>query len=185
MIRLIFVCVLVLFAWHEAHALTIPSGHVLSSDGKVYECVSPDQEKNIIATGKEVGIHGNSVYVVVSDMMICVPLIDLMGKDKETQIEIITDVVRDRLLAEKAQGEVSKEEAARAAEEAEDAIEAMVSKGSVEEVVAEVEKEIVNITRYLHNGEIIEKITYSDGTCSGGFPQYDAGNGTLVGGSGC
>ena len=59
----------------SASALTLKSGEVLSSDGKVYSGASPEQKAAIVeqskiqglfgADGKKAGVRGSNIFVVV------------------------------------------------------------------------------------------------------------------------
>lgn len=105
-----------------AGGLVIPSGSVLGSDGKVYPCMSPPEEINRIKIGmnntdRATGIHGNNLFVVFEGVLVCVDIKELIGKQKETQIDIITEVVIDEFLVRQAQGDLSEYEASLTNEE--------------------------------------------------------------------
>ena len=83
-----------------ATALTFKKGEVLGPDGNVYTGASPEQMKRLIERAAEqdmpAGVVGNNVFVVVEDKVSFVPVNDLRGKTKESQLEVIGDqVVRD------------------------------------------------------------------------------------------
>ena len=83
-----------------ATALTFKKGEVLGPDGNVYTGASPDQMERLIERAAEqdmpAGVVGNNVFVVVEDKVSFVPVNDLRGKTKESQLEVIGDqVVRD------------------------------------------------------------------------------------------
>ena len=81
----------------NAHALTIKKGQVIGGDGEVYDGASPEQlevYKNRAANGGDVaGVVGSNVYVVVGDDITFVPIQDLTGKSKTTQMNVIGDAV--------------------------------------------------------------------------------------------
>lgn len=83
-----------------ATALTFKKGEVLGPDGNVYTGASPEQMERLIERAAEqdmpAGVVGNNVFVVVEDKVSFVPVNDLRGKTKESQLEVIGDqVVRD------------------------------------------------------------------------------------------
>ena len=83
-----------------ATALTFKKGEVLGPDGNVYTGASPEQMERLIERAAEqdmpAGVVGNNVFVVVEDKVSFVPVSDLRGKTKESQLEVIGDqVVRD------------------------------------------------------------------------------------------
>lgn len=85
----------------SASALTLKTGEVLGSDGKVYEGASPEEREKIIKGTKDVdifgnakktsGIRGKSLYVVVDEEVVFVPLKELVGKSKATQMDILKE----------------------------------------------------------------------------------------------
>ena len=83
-----------------ATALTFKKGEVLGPDGNVYNGASPEQMERLIERAAEqdmpAGLVGNNVFVVVEDKVSFVPVNDLRGKTKETQLQVIGDqVVQD------------------------------------------------------------------------------------------
>ena len=83
-----------------ATALTFKKGEVLGPDGNVYNGASPEQMDRLIERAAEqdmpAGLVGNNVFVVVEDKMSFVPVSDLRGKTKESQLQVIGDqVVQD------------------------------------------------------------------------------------------
>ena len=90
-------------------ALTLKSGQVLSSDGKVYDGASPGQQEALIAKskekgwfgtdGKKSGVQGSNVYIVVEDNLVFLPLNELRGKSKEGIAEVIKEHIVSALTA--------------------------------------------------------------------------------------
>ena len=80
-----------------AQALTFKKGEVLGSDGKTYSGASPEQMEKLIErakrSGDRSGVNGNNVFVVVGDDVTFVPVDELHGKTKESQITVIGDAV--------------------------------------------------------------------------------------------
>ena len=83
-----------------ATALTFKKGEVLGLDGNLYTGASPEQVERLIECAADqdlpAGVVGNNVFVVVEDKVSFVPVSELSGKTKETQLEVIGDqVVQD------------------------------------------------------------------------------------------
>ena len=83
-----------------ATALTFKKGEVLGPDGNLYTGASPEQVERLIECAADqdlpAGVVGNNVFVVVEDKVSFVPVSELSGKTKETQLEVIGDqVVQD------------------------------------------------------------------------------------------
>lgn len=83
-----------------ASALTFKKGEVLGPDGNVYTGASPEQLDRLIERAADqdlpAGVVGNNVFVVVEDQVSFVPVTDIVGKTKESQLQVIGDqVVRD------------------------------------------------------------------------------------------
>ncbi len=91
----------------SASALTLKSGEVLSSDGKVYSGASPEQKAAIVeqskiqglfgADGKKAGVRGSNIFVVVGEDVVFVPLTDVRGKSKEQMMDIIAEAAGEQL----------------------------------------------------------------------------------------
>ena len=81
----------------QAQALTFKSGEVLGSDGQVYEGASPEQMDRLVekakASGDVGGVTGNNVFVVVGENVTFIPVNDLRGLSKESQIAVVGDAV--------------------------------------------------------------------------------------------
>ena len=90
-----------------AGALTLKSGEVLSSDGKVYSGASPDQKAALVAQskskglfggeGKKAGVRGSNIFVVVGEDVVFVPMTDVRGKSKEQMMDVIADAAGQQL----------------------------------------------------------------------------------------
>ena len=81
----------------QAQALTFKSGEVLGSDGQIYEGASPEQMDRLVekakASGDVGGVTGNNVFVVVGENVTFIPVNDLRGLSKESQIAVVGDAV--------------------------------------------------------------------------------------------
>ena len=81
----------------QAQALTFKTGEVLGSDGRIYEGASPEQLDRIVekakASGDPGGVTGNNVFVVVDENVTFIPINELKGLSKESQIAIVGDAV--------------------------------------------------------------------------------------------
>ena len=84
-----------------AQALTIKKGQVIGADGGVYDGASPEQKEVYINRAKEGGnqadLVGRNVFVVVQDDITFVPVGDLVGKSKKSQLNTIGDTVIEKL----------------------------------------------------------------------------------------
>ena len=81
-------------------ALTLKKGEVLGADGNLYTGASPEQIERLIERAAQddmpAGVVGNNVFIVVEDKVSFVPVSELSGKTKETQLQVIGDqVVQD------------------------------------------------------------------------------------------
>ena len=91
----------------EVSALTLKSGEVLSSDGKVYSGASPDQRAALVAQskskglfgaeGKKAGVRGSNIFVVVGEDVVFVPVKDVRGKSQEQMMDIIAEAAGEQL----------------------------------------------------------------------------------------
>jgi len=81
----------------QAQALTFKKGEVLGDDGQIYHGASPDQIDRLVEKAKKSGdaggITGNNVFVVVGDEVTFIPINDLRGLPKESQIAVIGNAV--------------------------------------------------------------------------------------------
>ena len=82
-----------------ASALTFKKGHILGSDGQIYDGASPDLRDRLIKkaqrTGESAGVTAGKLFVVVNDTITFVPLSDLAGKSEETVKEIVVEKVTE------------------------------------------------------------------------------------------
>lgn len=80
-----------------AHALTLKKGQVIGGDGAVHDGASPEQIAIYVerarAGGDAAGLVGQNVFVIVEDDITFVPIADLAGKTKESQLNEIGDAV--------------------------------------------------------------------------------------------
>lgn len=94
---LIFGVVLGLAVATPAAALTFKKGEVLGTDGKVYQGASPEQMDRLVEKAKETGdvggVTGNNVFVVVGEEVAFIPINDLRGLPKDSQINVIGNAV--------------------------------------------------------------------------------------------
>ena len=94
---------IVMATMSSSYALTIPKGHVLGPDGVVYEGASPEQKARLLQIAQEggstSGVHGGLLYIIVEGTITFVPIKDLAGKSKDTQIEIVTEAVVETVTA--------------------------------------------------------------------------------------
>ena len=81
----------------QAQGLTFKQGEVLGADGQLYQGASPEQIDRLIdkakTSGDPGGVTGNSVFVVVGDEVTFVPINDLRGLPKDSQIAVIGNAV--------------------------------------------------------------------------------------------
>ncbi|NBR02962.1 MAG: hypothetical protein EBT94_07525 [Alphaproteobacteria bacterium] len=94
------------FAAGAASALTLKSGEVLSSDGKVYSGASPEQRAAIVVQsksrglfgdGKKAGVRGSNIFVVVGEDVVFVPVKDVRGKSREQMMDIIAEAAGEQI----------------------------------------------------------------------------------------
>ena len=81
----------------NAAALTFKKGEVLGADGKMYHGASPEQLERLVnkaqESGEVGGVTGTNVFVVVGENVTFIPINDLRGLSKETQIAVVGDAV--------------------------------------------------------------------------------------------
>lgn len=89
-------------------ALTFKSGEVLGADGKIYQGASPEvaeniakaaQEEDFFGNKKTAGVVGKSVFIVVEDQTVFVPLSEIVGKSDDEITEVITNHIVTALTA--------------------------------------------------------------------------------------
>lgn len=106
-LSLLFLALAPFIVVSSASALTLKSGEVLSSDGKVYSGASPDQKAAIVAQskssglfgagGKKAGVRGSNIFVVVGEDVVFVPMTDVQGKSKDQMMDIIAEAAGQQL----------------------------------------------------------------------------------------
>ena len=106
-LSLLFLALAPFIVVSSASALTLKSGEVLSSDGKVYSGSSPDQKAAIVAQskssglfgagGKKAGVRGSNIFVVVGEDVVFVPMTDVQGKSKDQMMDIIAEAAGQQL----------------------------------------------------------------------------------------
>ena len=81
----------------QAQALTFKSGEVLGSDGQLHQGASPQQMERLVekakSSGDVGGVTGNNVFVVVGENVTFIPVGELKGLTKESQIAVVGDAV--------------------------------------------------------------------------------------------
>ena len=105
--HLILLAMAPIIAVSGANALTLKSGEVLSSDGKIYSGASPEQKEAIIAKSKstglfgregaKAGVRGSNIFVVVGDDLVFVPITEVQGKSKEQMMDVIAAAAGEQL----------------------------------------------------------------------------------------
>ena len=95
--RFLAICAVAALAAANANALTLKKGQVIGGDGGVYDGASPEQIEVYINRAKEggdaAGIAGPNVFVIVEDDITFVPVVDLQGQSKDSQLNMIGDAV--------------------------------------------------------------------------------------------
>ena len=95
--KLLFSAALVELFISHADALTLKKGQVISADDGVYDGASPEQKEVYIKRanqgGDQAGLAGQNVFVVVDDDIAFVPITDLAGKTKDSQLNVIGDAI--------------------------------------------------------------------------------------------
>ena len=61
-----------------SNSLTIKSGQIISSDGKVFEFASPKEKefliKKSITYGKSMGVFNNNLFLIIDEKILFIPL---------------------------------------------------------------------------------------------------------------
>ena len=95
--KFLAICAVAALAAVNANALTLKKGQVIGGDGGVYDGASPEQIEIYVKRAKEggdaAGIAGANVFVIVEDDITFVPVVDLQGQSKESQLNMIGDAV--------------------------------------------------------------------------------------------
>jgi len=98
---------------HLAHSLTIKSGQVISSDGKIYDFASPKEIEFLIkkskSGGKSMGVFNDNLFLIIDKNILYIPLQKIVTStdkqiinlvNKETNIFIKKNIIEesDRLI---------------------------------------------------------------------------------------
>ena len=84
----IFLFITMLNTFPLAHSLTIKSGQVISSDGKVYDFASPKEIESLIkesiSGGKSMGFFNNSLLLIIEKNILHIPFQEIVtSTDKQ------------------------------------------------------------------------------------------------------
>ena len=78
----------------QSKSLTIKSGQIISSDGKVYEFASPKEKKFLIKKsithGKSMGVFNNNLFLIIDEKILFIPLQEIITS---TDIQITNLVI--------------------------------------------------------------------------------------------
>ena len=150
---LMIVCILVLLAWEDAFALTIPTGSVISSDGEVVDsCSTSSAKKNMNNDGYHV--FAKCLCIQVEKNIVKIDLNDLRGKNKNEVKEIITDAIYEEI-SDKMVDDVVNEITDKVNDDVKDIVEKVEK--DVEKITEKVEKVVEEASKELSRDEI-EKI---------------------------
>ena len=80
----------------QSNSLTIKSGQIISSDGKIYEFASPKEKEFLIKKskthGKSMGVFNNNLFLIIDEKILFIPLQEIISS---TDIQI-TNLVNDK-----------------------------------------------------------------------------------------
>ena len=80
----------------QSNSLTIKSGQIISSDGKIYEFASPKEKEFLIkkseTNGKSMGVFNNNLFLIIDEKILFIPLQEIISS---TDIQI-TNLVNDK-----------------------------------------------------------------------------------------
>ena len=80
----------------QSNSLTIKSGQIISSDGKIYEFASPKEKEFLIKKsktyGKSMGVFNNNLFLIINEKILFIPLQEIITS---TDIQI-TNLVNDK-----------------------------------------------------------------------------------------
>ena len=80
----------------QSNSLTIKSGQIISSDGKIYDFASPKEKEFLIKKskthGKSMGIFNNNLFLIIDEKILFIPLQEIVSS---TDIQI-TNLVNDK-----------------------------------------------------------------------------------------
>ena len=78
----------------QSNSLTIKSGQIISSDGKIYEFASPKEKEFLIkkskAHGKSMGVFNNNLFLIIDEKILFIPLQEIITS---TDIQITNLVI--------------------------------------------------------------------------------------------
>ena len=78
----------------QSNSLTIKSGQIISSDGKIYEFASPKEKefliKKSITHGKSMGVFNNNLFLIIDEKILFIPLQEIITS---TDIQITNLVI--------------------------------------------------------------------------------------------
>ena len=78
----------------QSNSLTIKSGQIISSDGKIYEFASPKEKefliKKSITYGKSMGVFNNNLFLIIDEKILFIPLQEIITS---TDIQITNLVI--------------------------------------------------------------------------------------------
>ena len=77
-----------------SNSLTIKSGQIISSDGKIYEFASPKEKEFLIQKsityGKSMGVFNNNLFLIIDEKILFIPLQEIITS---TDIQITNLVI--------------------------------------------------------------------------------------------
>ena len=80
----------------QSNSLTIKSGQIISSDGKIYQFASPKEKEFLIKKskthGKSMGVFNNNLFLIIDEKILFIPLQEIISS---TDIQI-TNLVNDK-----------------------------------------------------------------------------------------
>ena len=83
----------------QSNSLTIKSGQIISSDGKIYEFASPKEKEFLIKKskthGKSMGVFNNNLFLIIDEKILFIPLQEIIIS---TDIQITNLVIEKTIL---------------------------------------------------------------------------------------
>ena len=83
----------------QSNSLTIKSGQIISSDGKIYEFASPKEKEFLIKKsktyGKSMGVFNNNLFLIIDEKILFIPLQEIITS---TDIQITNLVIEKTIL---------------------------------------------------------------------------------------
>ena len=92
---------------HLAHSLTIKSGQVISSDGKIYDFASPKEIEFLIkkskSGGKSMGVFNDNLFLIIDKNILYIPLQKIVTSTDKQIINIVNKetnifIIKHRLI---------------------------------------------------------------------------------------